>query len=189
MRSRSNQTIIRFSAWCCFNLLPWLFIVIVAGTSPVASQEYPPIVLLSEVVFSGKVVAVTSGDTLEVKSDGEIRKVHLESIDAPEDGQAYSEAAREFLSKLVLGKSVTVQARMYDWSGEKVSLGLVVMGETDLSAKMIEAGLAWYCDKPLSNRVLRTSELEAKSGKKGLWQDSNPVPPWQFRGAKECFTD
>ena len=189
MNLSTSQKTNCFSGWCCFSLLAWIFILIFANISLVASQEYDPAVLLSEVVFAGKVVTVISGDTLEVNSSGETRKVRLESIDAPEDGQAYSKVAREFLSKLVLRKSVTVHARMYDWSGEKVSLGHVVIGEADLSSKMIEAGLSWSCNKPFSNSVLRALESEARSKKNGLWQESNPIPPWQFRGEKECFEE
>ena len=32
------------------------------------------------------------------------------------------------------------------------------------------------------------AEAEAKAGKRGLWADPNPVPPWEFRKLKKKKT-
>ena len=52
---------------------------------------------------------------------------------------------------------------------------------------MVQAGYAWvykrYCDKPFCEYWL-TLENEAMTDKLGLWQEPDPIPPWEWRKRK-----
>jgi len=34
------------------------------------------------------------------------------------------------------------------------------------------------------NKVMATAEAEARAARRGLWQEPNPIPPWEFRKQK-----
>ena len=60
------------------------------------------------IAFDGKVVAVVDGDTLKVLKDGVDVAIKLAFIDCPELGQPYGEAAKQFTTDMVAGKTVKV---------------------------------------------------------------------------------
>ena len=66
--------------------------------------------LIAAETFTGKVVAITDGDTLTVVVDRQQVKVRLEGIDTPEKGQPFGTKAKEALGKLVFGKDVAVRS-------------------------------------------------------------------------------
>ena len=51
--------------------------------------------------LTGKVIAVTDGDTINVLVNEETVKVRLEGIDAPESGQSYGKKSKEALAEMV----------------------------------------------------------------------------------------
>ena len=55
----------------------------------------------------------------------------------------------------------------------------------DVNAQMIEDGWAWHYKKYNDERRLASLEEEARAEKRGLWADSNPLPPWEFRARKK----
>jgi endonuclease YncB( thermonuclease family) len=59
--------------------------------------------------ITGKVVGVSDGDTITILDSGNRQhKIRLEGIDAPESNQGYGSRAKQCLSDLVFGKTVTV---------------------------------------------------------------------------------
>ena len=56
--------------------------------------------------FSGPVVSVLDGDTLEVLHNNCAERIRLNGIDCPEKGQAYGNNAKHAASALVFGKEV-----------------------------------------------------------------------------------
>lgn len=58
--------------------------------------------------FTGKVTRIVDGDTIDVRDGSVTRRVRLLDIDSPEKDQPYGKEATRALSKLILGKSVTV---------------------------------------------------------------------------------
>ena len=54
----------------------------------------------------------------------------------------------------------------------------------DVSAEMIMAGMAWHYKKYDKTGLYNILEIGARSEKKGLWIDKNPIPPWDFRKKK-----
>lgn len=57
----------------------------------------------------GRVVGITDGDTITVlDAQNQQHKIRLAGIDAPERAQAFGQASRMNLSKLVFGREVTL---------------------------------------------------------------------------------
>ena len=60
--------------------------------------------------LSGRVVAVTDGDTIKLLDADQIEhKIRLTGIDAPERGQPYGNASRKHLADLVAGEQVSIE--------------------------------------------------------------------------------
>jgi micrococcal nuclease len=130
--------------------------------------------------FSGKVVSVLDGDTIEVLLNGSAQRIRLADIDCPEKGQPFGQKAKLFTSDLSMGKNVEVKARAVDRYGRTVA-DVILPGGNSLNAEILKAGLAWwYRDYSKDNR-LGVIESEARKARLGLWSDSKPIPPWVFR--------
>jgi endonuclease YncB( thermonuclease family) len=81
--------------------------------------------------ITGKVVGVSDGDTIVVLDAGKRQhKVRLIGIDAPESGQDFGQRAKQSLSDLVFGKTVTVTSEAKDRYGR-------VLGDVTLDGKNI----------------------------------------------------
>ena len=137
----------------------------------------PPIDLATDLV--GKVVGVSDGDTITVLVDKKPIKIRLEGIDAPEAKQSFGNRSKQALSDLVFGKEVRVKKTGEDRYGR--SLGLVSTDGIDINAKMIQDGWAWHYKKYNRDSKLADLEMQARAAKRGLWTESNPLAPWDFR--------
>ena len=149
--------------------------------------------LLSSNVFAdeilGRVVRVADGDTITVLATGGTRsaasaapvqhKIRLQGIDAPEKKQAFGNASRKFLSGLVANREVRVTYAKRDRYGR--ILGTVFVDGRDINLEMLKAGMAWHYKKYDTNPTYAKAETEARTARRGLWQDKNPTPPETFR--------
>ena len=127
-------------------------------------------------------VGVHDGDTLTgITASNEKVKVRLDAIDAPEIKQPYGQAAKKALSDMVFGKEVVIYPKTKDKYGRTV--GHVVVGKKDVNLAMLEQGMAWHYVKYDKNERLGQAEAEAKAAHRGLWQDKQPIPPWEWRKA------
>ena len=135
-----------------------------------------------------RVVGVTDGDTITViDAKRQQLKVRLAGIDAPEKTQDFGNRAKQNLSRLVFGKTVTLESRKVDRYGRLV--GKVLIGQTDANLEQIKAGLAWHyreyaSEQSVTDRLAYSNaEARARSSRLGLWSLTNPVPPWDFRSS------
>ena len=117
---------------------------------------------LSLFAFSAKVVKISDGDTITVLSGKEQTKVRLYGIDAPEKKQDYGQRSKQFLASLIAGQVIEVEPK----------------GQ-DINAQMVLNGYAWAYMK--YSRMYVDQEKLARENKRGLWQSSNPTPPWEWR--------
>jgi len=128
----------------------------------------------------GKVIKVVDGDTLYVKlDDGEVVKVRLVGVDAPELEEGlmrpgeypgihnmtclikYGELAKEFLKNITLGKSVTLEFDSIQGRKDKYGRLLVYMY---LNGTDINAGFSMKKDL---KRLRNTQSLKMTPGKGG----------------------
>lgn len=136
--------------------------------------------------FTGTVVGIADGDTVTVlDSSHSQHKVRLSGIDAPEKSQPFGNVSRQHLSRLVFEKEVTVHAYKTDRYGRTV--GKVLVEGTDVNLEQIRAGLAWHYkqyerEQEVADRAAYvTEEEEARLARRGLWRESQAVPPWEYR--------
>lgn len=129
--------------------------------------------------ITGTVTSVTDGDTLVVSASDGARKIRLNGIDCPEHDQAYGQEAKAYASSLVLNKTIAVTITGRDRYGRYI--GDVSAGGVSVNASLVEAGYAWHYKKYSTDERLAALEREARSAGRGLWQDKNPVAPWDFR--------
>ena len=121
--------------------------------------------------FTGQVVRVIDGDTIEVQLDDKVIPVRLYGIETPECNQAFSGEARQFTDSLATGRWVTVTVGMVNLPDGKI-----------LNLELIKNGLAWWSRKYApGDSTLAQLEQEARSARKGLWSQRKPVAPWTYR--------
>ncbi len=137
----------------------------------------------------GKVINVADGDTITVLDDTHTQhKIRLTGIDAPEKRQAFGNVSKQSLAEQVAGQSVAVEWVKVDKYGRKV--GKVLVDGLDCNLEQVKRGLAWHYKQyqreqsPNDRRQYEAAEDAAKAGRRGLWRDTDPVPPWEFRHTK-----
>ena len=147
------------------------------------------LLLLSLSLFSaeiiGKVVGVSDGDTITVLDDmdqGNFR-IRLDKIDAPEKKQAFGNKAKQYLSSLIFGKKVSIRYKSIDRYGR--ILGVVFLDGKEINLLMVQSGYAWHYSCYDKTPAYIEAEKQARAEKKGLWQDPNPINPYQFRKSQK----
>jgi endonuclease YncB( thermonuclease family) len=138
------------------------------------------------VTITGKVVGVSDGDTITVLDEQKRQyKVRLDGIDAPESSQDFGIRAKQSLSDLVSGKTVTVISSKKDKYGR--TLGKVTLDGKNINLEQINRGMAWFYRyyakelKPEDATAYEQAEAQARKDRRGLWADASPTPPWDFR--------
>jgi micrococcal nuclease len=81
----------------------------------------------------------------------------------------------------VFGKEVILQTFGKDKFGRTIANVLLPDG-TNVNHTLVKNGWCWWYRKYApGDSVLEGLEKEAREARKGLWQDSAPIPPWQYR--------
>ena len=142
------------------------------------------LLLLSSTLFAGsitgKVVSVADGDTITVlDSTKKQHKIRFQHIDTPEKKQAFGQKAKQYLSKMVFGKTVKVSIKEKDRYGR--SIGTVYLGKKNINLEMVKAGFAWHYKAYSKDKTFADAETKAIKAKIGLWADKNPIAPWEYR--------
>jgi endonuclease YncB( thermonuclease family) len=133
--------------------------------------------------FTGRVVGIGDGDSITVLKDGRTQiNVRLDGIDSPELGQAFGRQSKRFTGDLLVGHTVDVEPKTLDQYGRTVAR--VRLDGRDASVEIVRAGFAWQYLKYSSDPVLAAAEASARAGRRGLWAQDRPVPPWEFRAGR-----
>jgi micrococcal nuclease len=130
-----------------------------------------------------RVIGVKDGDTIECRTiSGPPQTIRLSGIDAPEKKQPFGERAKQYTSKTVMGKTVVIETYGRDRYGRIIADVRVRSGT--LNEELVRNGLAWWYQKYSHDRRLRDAEFFARKQKVGLWTDTTPQPPWEYRRQK-----
>lgn len=158
------------TSWVSIRVILIILMVIVGIYSALASDE----------ILEAEVSAVVDGNTLTIRfQDNDAYDVQLSGIDSPELTQEFGEQAKQFLQKKALNKRVKVQLLGKDRWGNRLAV-VWLKGEVDLRVELLQEGLAWTAERnPLPE--LEKVRMEAQNKGKGLWQTTEPTPPWIFR--------
>lgn len=133
--------------------------------------------------IQGKVIRVLDGDTIDVLQDKKPVRVRLLNIDAPEKKQAYGSWSTNQLKDLVAGQPVAVTYTQKDRYG-RVLGRVVTTNGTEANRYMVQSGAAWVYERYNTDNALPALQREAQEQKRGLWAESHPVPPWEWRHNK-----
>jgi micrococcal nuclease len=132
--------------------------------------------------FEGVIVAVPEGDALEVLSENTVFFIRLQDVDAPEIDQPYGREAQAFLDSLARGKHASVTRMSLSEDGARQKGQIALVSGLNLSHELLKAGLAWWDQKAAPNNdSLWKLERDARIEQRGLWKDSDPIPPWEWR--------
>jgi len=125
-------------------------------------------------------VGIADGDTLTVlTASKQQHKIRLAEIDAPEKSQPFGTTSKQSLSDLCFGKEAEVRPHAID--RYKRTVARVTCAGIDANAEQVNRGMAWVYRRYAKDHDLYVLEHGAKVGKRGLWADSSPTPPWQWR--------
>lgn len=134
----------------------------------------------------GRVVGVTDGDTVTLLVDGRVQhKIRLSGIDAPERAQPYGKQAKQRLSSLVYGKTVTALGTKQDRYSRLIAK--ILVNSQDANLEMVASGYSWHYKKyqseqtPTDAVAYAQAERDARAARRGLWADVSPVAPWDYR--------
>lgn len=164
---------------------------LVAGLAVLAAFGVPPGVAATPAPIEGQALDVHDGDSFTLRADdGRRVRVRVAGIDAPEQHQPFSDAARRHLGELLRGHRLRIDPVKQDVFERTVAKVWVLDGDAapvDAGLSLIEAGLAWHfvryqADQPPAD-VPRYAQAEraARGRRAGLWQDKAPEAPWDFR--------
>jgi endonuclease YncB( thermonuclease family) len=132
----------------------------------------------------GKAEAPIDGDTLRIRDENDkLHKVRIQGIESPEDGQPFFKAARDHLGKVTKGRDLQVTELGKDSTG--YTLATIRINGQDLRIDILAAGMAWHQRSVVDDPVLEAEEREAKARHLGLWVDTDPVAPWEWRDGEE----
>ena len=158
----------------------YLFVIFLFTVS--CQSKLPSDLLKSHPNYCVKVTAISDGDTFKgLTSDRQEIRFRIYAIDAPEKKQAFGNRSKEYLSDLIFGKTVRIIVQKKSDLYKRPVVWVYTSDGKDVSAEMLKAGMAWHYSRFDSTEKYKENEAKARSGKKGLWNDLNPIPPWEFR--------
>ncbi len=156
--------------------LPAILIGVVAlslAVAAVGSPQNPNLAVVDRII---------DGDSLIVRKGGSHMEIRLWGIDAPEYDQPGSRQAKRKLSELVLGNTVSIFIKYTDKYGRQVAL--LTSSGVNVNEEMIVTGNSWvhdyFCRETIC-RKWKVLEERARNEKRGLWQEDDPIPPWQWK--------
>lgn len=135
-------------------------------------------------VYTGKSVSVSDGDTFTLlTADKKQYHIRLDGIDAPEKGMPFYKVAKQYLASLLQNQAVQCEIRQTDQYNRFVARVYIIKEgrKTDVSAAMLQAGLAWHYTQYNKEPQLTTLAAQARAAKKGLWAEPKPTAPWVVR--------
>ena len=141
--------------------------------------------------FSATDFKVVDGDSIRLQTSdaGEI-DLRLASIDAPELNQSDGRSAKQHLERLTAGRTATFLQTDTDRYQRRVVFMFVTVANggmqqpMEVNAQMVADGYAWHSVKYSSREQLSWLQQQAKEKRLGLWEKSNPMPPWDYRNRK-----
>lgn len=131
-----------------------------------------------------KVFHVIDGDTFVGTNKGEEVIIRLYGIDAPEINQSYGNKAKDWLQSKIEGKSINMKKIGKGYYNRTIAI--VSTNGQNINEALVRNGLAWvsswYCKQETLCNRWRDYQQQAQENNIGLWDQHNPIPPWEFRG-------
>ena len=145
-------------------------VAIVAATPVLlGAQSRQELLSLLGKTVSGTVISIADGDTVRLRLDGrgQIIRVRLEGVDAPERGEPFSVQSRNATRVMLFQKRVQAKATDVD-KFDRLVARLSVNG-ADSSVQLVESGLACHFTRFANDPLLAQAQLAARSAGRGFW--------------------
>ena len=129
--------------------------------------------------------------------------IRLANIDSPELNQPFGTQAKAYTESQVLNKYIKIQIigtdnynrnlafiSGFEYSESEPTVGdytyhygdlLYIDDDMDLNITLVGFGYAWYYNNNSGNKKYINAQHFAQAKKHGLWQNENPIPPWEWR--------
>ncbi|HEX6825854.1 MAG TPA: thermonuclease family protein [Nitrospiraceae bacterium] len=140
--------------------------------------------ILSWADFAARVITVHEGDRLTIHHDGRKETIYLKDIDCPDLKQPYGKQAKLVTAAFIGNRDVVVRGLKRDKQG-RVSAEVLLDDGRNVGHELLKEGLAWWRRSASSDASLEVVEELARASGKGLWADSDPVPPWEWKAPKK----
>jgi micrococcal nuclease len=139
----------------------------------------------ADTALRGRAVKIVDGDTFDLLPAGAPRpvRIRLHGIDCPERGMDYGKAAKEAFGEIMRDQSLRVVAVDSDRYGRVVGHVYTDAG-TWVNLEMVRRGMAWHYSAYSADQRLADAERKARASRVGLWSQSQPVAPWDWRKEK-----
>jgi len=134
-----------------------------------------------------KVIGVKDGDTISLLMDGKEQAVRFAHIDCPEKKQPFGTKAKQFVSDACFGKYVTLvinEKNKYD-RNKRLIAEVILENGRNLNKELVKNGLAWHFKKYSDSKEYDQLEKAARKKKIGLWNEPDPIAPWDWRKPKK----
>jgi micrococcal nuclease len=128
--------------------------------------------------FTGRVVSVVAGDTIDVQLDGQQVRVRYIGVNTPEtkhptEGQEpCGPEASAANRRLVEGQTVRLELDVQAWDRSQRLLAYVYVGDVMVNAELVRQGYAQVATFPPNVRYvdqLRPLQQEAREAGRGCW--------------------
>lgn len=140
--------------------------------------------------ISGAASSQFMGDSFLFKTEDTIHFIVLKGIDTPREGQPFHRDARRALRKMVRYKTIRVRVVGRDAYHHEIGFAVSPPKEgaqekdspvdRDVGLQLIRLGLGWYDGAEFEDAELyRAAQQEARDARRGLWEQEDPVPPWE----------
>ena len=131
---------------------------------------------------SVSITKVIDGDTIIAKLGGNLVRVRLAEIDAPEIGQPWGLHAKKALEAKVLGISINLEVIDVDRYDRLVAR--LNLDGRQINRELVGEGHAWVYRRYMRDESLLIDETNAIKRKQGLWGKASQVAPWEWRRGK-----
>ncbi len=160
---------------CLWNLRKCIFCIFLLISWQIQAEES----------VIGKVVKVKDGDTFVLLLPNKTMiTIRLAYIDCPEKNQAYYQKAKDFTANMIFGSNI--RCTLIKKEKYQRFLAIAYMPDSSqLNEILVRKGYAWDYIAYSAHTRMHELEAKAKAEKLGLWQDTNPIPPWEFRKLKK----
>lgn len=135
-----------------------------------------------------RVTRIIDGDTYEVLVGGQLVRVRLLGVDAPESGQPFGAQASDSARAVLQGRVVRLRRVSTDLYGRTLGNlalpSLVARPAAALDSLLVVRGWAWAFDPDHSWAQREAQQKAAQAGRRGLWKCGidAAVPPKLWRG-------
>jgi endonuclease YncB( thermonuclease family) len=143
---------------------------------------------LSAQTISGKVIKVADGDTLTMLDASNVQhKIRLAQIDAPEKSQEYGIQSKQSLENTCFNSNADAEVETVDKYNRKVAI--IYCNGVEANFNQVQNGSAWVYVQYAKDKKYFDAELKAKKQHLGLWEGTNPTPPWEYRRGQKDISE